>query len=204
MLDFHKEQLMINKLPKFSCVVTADALGGIGRKGVLPWGSLQYERAWTYDVTTTVDKSWEGADKRKNIVVFGYNAWRALPQGKAPMPNRHNIVISKDPELPVPEGVRVAHSLIAGLLLAKEMQADGSGADIFVMGGAKTLQAAFKFPACKFLYLTHLLKMVTKCDVFVDWGPWLEPDADYPRKVHAQGEWNYILQRLKRRHLNGN
>lgn len=190
-------------LPNFACVVTADALGGIGRKGVLPWGSLQYERAWTYDTTTTTDKNISNPNGRRNIVIMGHNAWKSLPQGKAPMANRINVVISKDAALPVPDGVYVVTSLDEALARAAKLIGAGTGNRVFVMGGAKTLQNAFQHPKCTHIYLTHLLKLVSKCDVFVDWGPYFEPDNEYPRKVHAQGEWNYILQRLKRRAANG-
>lgn len=186
-------------LPAFDCLVTMDVVGGIGRKGGMAWGTLQYDRAAFYDITTEVPKTVEGADKKRNVVIMGRTAWMALPQGKAPMPNRINIVISKDTKMPVPEGVYVEDSLRSALLRGKRLQESGDAHALFVVGGAATLNLAFTYNACRYIYTTTLLKHVPRCDVFVDPFHSFVPDATYPRKSHSTGDWEYMLHRLCRR-----
>ena len=186
-------------LPKFSCVVAMDAVGGIGRKGRLPWGRLQYDSINHYDLTTAISNSKGPEDPRKNLVIMGHTTWKSLPLGKAPMSNRINTVITSSPIFSGPQGVRAHRNLEKALLDAAKLQEEGRADKIFVVGGAKVFQAAFALPECEFVYLTSLLTHVKQCDVFIDPGQYFTPDTSYPRKVHTYDNWQYMIHRLKRR-----
>jgi dihydrofolate reductase len=83
-------------------------------------------------------------------VIMGRKTYESIlaSLGK-PLPGRTNIVVTRNPEYSVPEGVIVAHSLPEALSYAK----DGAGADeIFVGGGGQLYEAALPF--VDRLYLT--------------------------------------------------
>lgn len=64
-----------------------------------------------------------------NTVIMGRKTWESLPDSYRPLPGRHNIVITRDPDYHA-EGATVAHSLPAALSAVR------SG-DAFVIGGAE-------------------------------------------------------------------
>jgi dihydrofolate reductase len=59
--------------------------GGIGLKGELPWPHLKTDMALFSKRTT-------GAGK--NAVLMGKNTWLSIPEGRRPLKNRTNIIIS--------------------------------------------------------------------------------------------------------------
>ena len=66
-------------------------------------------------------------------VIMGRKTFDSI--GRRPLPNRRSIVISRDPALPA-DGITVARDLDTALSLA------GTGAQIFVIGGAEVFRAA--------------------------------------------------------------
>ncbi len=87
----------------------------IGRKGALPWylpEDLKHFKALTTG----------------HIVLMGRKTWESIPEKFRPLPNRTNVVVTRQPEFRVPEGVRVFSSLEDALV---EYRAD----DVFVIGG---------------------------------------------------------------------
>jgi dihydrofolate reductase len=104
----------------------------IGLDGALPWrlaSDLAFFRA------TTMGKP----------VVMGRKTWVSIGR---PLPGRHNIVVSRDPALPLPEGVERAADLDQALRLA-EVAALRLGADeIMAIGGAEIYAQALPRAAC--------------------------------------------------------
>lgn len=64
-------------------------------------------------------------------VIMGRKTFDSLP-GRKPLPKRTNIVITRNPELSVPEGVILANSLDDALTKATKLEAE-----IFVLGGGE-------------------------------------------------------------------
>jgi dihydrofolate reductase len=81
-------------------------------------------------------------------VIMGRKTWESLPERARPLPNRTNIVVTRDPSYVAP-GAVVADSLEAAL----DAAASAAGADeIFVIGGGELYAAAL--PRAGRLYLT--------------------------------------------------
>lgn len=78
-------------------------------------------------------------------VILGRKTLETFPGGR-PLPDRANIVLSRDPELVIP-GARVVHSVDEALALA--------GDDSFVIGGESVYRAFL--PYCRRVYLTRIL-----------------------------------------------
>ncbi len=92
----------------------------------------------------------------RKIVLMGRKTWESLPEKFRPLPNRKNIVISRNLEYKVPEGVEVYDSIESAIEGHKNEE-------VFVIGGAgiysQTIDNADR------LYITHIHKPVDG-DVF--------------------------------------
>mgnify|MGYP003385671377 CR=1 FL=1 len=63
---------------------------GIGYENKLPWNHIKEDMKRFAKITSTVSDS-----TKQNSVIMGRNTWRSLPDNSRPLPNRHNIIISK-------------------------------------------------------------------------------------------------------------
>lgn len=79
-----------------------------------------------------------------HTVIMGRKTLQSLPGGRG-LPNRRNIVITRDPDFTA-EGAEIVHSVDEALALAEE--------DAFVIGGASIYQAML--PYCDKVYLTKV------------------------------------------------
>jgi len=92
----------------------------IGREGKLPW---HYSADLKFFKATTTG----------NAVVMGWNTWKSLKQ---PLPNRVNIVLSKNNNIENQPEVLLMRSREEVLAHAKKLKCD-----LYVIGGAKTYEA---------------------------------------------------------------
>lgn len=138
----------------FSIIVAIDSQYGIGKAGGLAWHlpeDLKHFKA----ITTTVSQ----ADKR-NAVLMGRKTWESLPEKFRPLPNRYNVVLTRESNFLLPDGVGRASSLDQAL---EQMPVDVES--VFVIGGAQIYQQALDHQACKKLFITHV-KGDFACDAF--------------------------------------
>ena len=84
-------------------------------------------------------------------VIMGRKTWDSIPAKFRPLPERHNLVLSRSARLELPEGVAHAQSLEVALQLA-----NGRGAAIFVIGGGTLYAEAIQHPCCRRIYLTEV------------------------------------------------
>ena len=185
-------------IPQFKCLVATDVIGGIGRKGNMAWGRLQKDFANFYATTAFVGGKLPDPGKKCNAVIMGRKTWASLPYGKAPLNGRLNIVISRNKELPLPDGVVLAESLVAALQYCKELQDKGEIVGVFVIGGGEIYSEAFAMPECTHVYHTLLFKVWPGCDTFVDVYEYFTHDGK-PPKVFSQGDFSYAIMTLERR-----
>ena len=81
-------------------------------------------------------------------VVMGHNTLRSLPGGK-PLPNRANIVLSRDPHLTV-EGAVVCHSVQDVLIEVSALP----HSEVFIIGGESVYRAFL--PYCRRALITKV------------------------------------------------
>ena len=118
-------------------IFAADAQGGIGFEGTLPWAhnkeDFQYFKAMT-----------EG-----HVVVMGRKTWDD-PKMPKPLPNRINYVVTNRPI-----GVHTVRTLAGDIVpRLKELEEIHQGKKIFVIGGKDLIEStAIAFDN---LYLTHV------------------------------------------------
>ncbi len=110
-------------------LVWAEARGIIGHDGVLPW-HLPEDLAHFKDLT------------RGGTVIMGRRTWDSLPERFRPLPDRTNIVVTRQPGW-ISDGVSTVHSLEDALAHPGEQPTWViGGAQIFAlaMGVADTLE----------------------------------------------------------------
>jgi dihydrofolate reductase len=124
-------------LKPLSLIVACTSEGGIGNGGELPW-RIPGDMAYFKRITT--DQEPAGAGGRLNAVVMGRKTWESIPAKFRPLPNRVNVVLSRNPAaLDLPAGVLRAAS-IEDALAAVDNRADID--QCFVIGGAEVYKQA--------------------------------------------------------------
>lgn len=84
---------------------------------------------------------------RGKVVVMGRKTWESLPAAFRPLPQRHNIVVSRNPAY-LALGATLACSVEEAIRLA------GDGNEIFIIGGAELYRQALTLATR--LYLTEV------------------------------------------------
>jgi dihydrofolate reductase/thymidylate synthase len=143
----------------FSIIVALDEKRGIGKEGILPWHLPEDLKHFKSITTQTTDQN------KKNVVVMGRKTWESIPEKFRPLPNRVNVVLTKNTDYKLPEGVFQVSNFddIFNLF-------EGGDVDlidqVFIIGGQQIFELAFSSPLCTHLYLTHI-KGDYKCDTFL-------------------------------------
>jgi dihydrofolate reductase len=141
---------------EFDMVVAADLGDGIGAAGQVPW-HLPSDLAHLKRVTSETD-----VPGTRNAVVMGRVTWDTIPERFRPLPQRLNVVITRQVNLVFPEGALRSSGLARALELARA-QVDVER--IFVLGGAEVYRQAISLPGCRRIYLTRVLRRFP-CDAF--------------------------------------
>ena len=151
-------------------IAALDLNRGIGFDGQMPW-HIKEELRHFKTVTTFSQPG------QLNAMIMGRKTWESLPEKVRPLPDRFNIVISRQ-AYPLPEGVHLAHSFEEALsVLSQETKAQPID-QIFVMGGGQLYQETIYHPAITALYITQI-KQVYPCDT---WFP------DYQDRFRLESE----------------
>src|SRR5204863_8190921 len=101
-------------------IVAVDKNLAIGKDGRLPW---RYSADMKFFKETTIG----------NSVVMGRRTWLTL---KKPLPDRQNIVLSRDESFALNESLMLLRDVESVLEHARDLQSD-----LFVIGGAKVYEA---------------------------------------------------------------
>ena len=98
---------------------------------------------------------------------MGRRTYESLPANYRPLPNRLNIVLSRDDSirsrLAIPPSVLIAKSLdeVENVILAANLS--DSVDNLFVIGGEALYAEAIKSPLCSGILLTHI-ETIYDCD----------------------------------------
>ena len=127
----------------------------VGSNNMLPWhlpGDLKYFKR----ITTG------------KAVIMGRKTYESIGR---PLPNRTNIVISRNPDFRA-EGVKVVASLEAAIRIATDVNTRNGVQEVMIIGGASIYEEAL--PMAERLYLTHVHAKVKGGAYFpkVDFEQW--------------------------------
>ena len=125
-------------------IVAVDRNGAIGKAGKLPWHF-------------SADMKFFKATTTGHACVMGYKTWLTL---KGPLPDRLNMVLSRQAEIEPQESVQVLRDVEAVLSLAKDLECD-----LYVIGGAQVYNAFL--PYIEKWIVTHVPVVVGGADAFV-------------------------------------
>jgi dihydrofolate reductase len=125
-------------------IVAVDRNGAIGKGGKLPW---HYSTDMKSFKQTTMG----------NACVMGYNTWLTL---KKPLPNRLNIVLSRQAEIAPQDSLVVMRDVESVLAMAKVLKTD-----LFVIGGARVYESFL--PYIEKWIVTEVPLTVEGADTFV-------------------------------------
>lgn len=143
----------------FNIIVAMDEERGIGRKGRIPWhlkGDLRHFK----EVTTATQEP-----GTRNIVIMGRKTWDSLPEKFRPLPGRVNVVITRDKNLQLPEGVFPADGLEHALALCGHEEVKDVLGAVYVIGGGEIYQQALRHPQCQRICVTRI-RGSFQCDTF--------------------------------------
>ncbi len=146
---------------RFNIIVAMDSKRGIGKGGQLPWrlsADLKYFRELT---TKTEDKY------KKNVVVMGRKTWESLPEKFRPLPGRINVVLTRQKDYPLPEGVYKTSKFETVLLNLNKQGLREDIESVFFIGGAEIFRQVLlcQPPLVRKLYVTHV-NGEFHCDTF--------------------------------------
>ncbi|MBT0567878.1 dihydrofolate reductase [Williamsia sp. CHRR-6] len=135
-----------------------DRNGAVGRDNTIPWRVPEDQKRFR-ELT------------RGHRVVMGRRTWESLPVRFRPLPDRRNIVLTRDVRWSAP-GAEVAHDLSAALRIDPQDT-------VIVMGGSQIYAAALPF--ADHLWITDIDTVVADADAH---APDLDDEWDC-----SIGEW---------------
>jgi dihydrofolate reductase / thymidylate synthase len=96
-----------------------------------------------------------------NAVIMGRKTWESIPAKMRPLPNRLNVILTRQGDYDVPEGVVKVASLGAALEFLCTLDIDR----VFVLGGGEVYAESMLHKDCDAIYLTEI-KAGFDCDTF--------------------------------------
>lgn len=132
-------------------VAAAANTGGIGKNSSLPWnipGDMQFFKK----ITSTAE------DGKQNAVLMGRKTWESIPKKFRPLPNRINVILSRNPERldDVPENVIIASSLEDALKKLSDTSSSIGVDKVYIIGGASLYAQALEDNVCNRVILTQV------------------------------------------------
>ncbi len=130
----------------------------IGKNGTLPWHIPEDMKRFR-ELTTG------------HTVLMGRKTWESIPEKFRPLPNRKNIVVTRNTDYPVPAGVILYHSFDEVLKHEK--------GDIMVIGGAEIYIQSIE--RADTLYITHIRTFIEDGTAFfptIDLNIWKETERE--------------------------
>lgn len=125
-------------------IVAVDQNGAIGKEGTLPW---HYSADMKFFKETTTG----------HACVMGHRTWLTL---KRPLPNRLNIVLTRESKIDAPDSVLVLRDAASVLSMAKDLSGD-----LFIIGGGQVYNAFL--PYIEKWIVTEVPLSVGGADAFV-------------------------------------
>lgn len=155
---------------RFHIISALDSNRGIGYKNNLPW-DLKGDMKHFKSITGYIPE--DDYFNYMNVVVMGRNTWDSIPAKFKPLPNRINIILSRQTADKVIGDVSNSHLVYVisdwqdvfsvvnkinkdGYIDGHESEKPISVNNIYVIGGQKIYESAINHPYCDKIYLTEV------------------------------------------------
>lgn len=102
----------------------------------------------------------------QNAVIMGRKTWESIPLKFRPLANRLNIVLTKNIDYSVPEGVIVSSSFENALERLDSSDLSAQIDKIIVIGGESLYRESLAHSRCERVILTSILTEILDCDTF--------------------------------------
>lgn len=165
---------------RLTIIVAATKSNGIGFNSRLPW-RLRKEIKYFAQVTTTAPSG------QQNAVIMGRNTWESIPQKFRPLPNRLNVVISRNLAYDLGKASAILeHDLKSALSRVENPTSASSSSPIrraFIIGGASLYSEALGLSTdvVDHILLTRIVSPdFEQCDVFM------------PDFLSGKGRWKRV------------
>lgn len=132
---------------------------------------------------------------------MGRRTYFGIPESKRPLPQRLNIVLSRDDHLPVPSDVIVCKSLEEAMhYLETDEDLQKSIEGVWIAGGYSVYEEAMASDRCDRIYFTEI-KATFECDAFfpeIDRKRFQKipiDDPDIPSEVQEENglQYQYLI-----------
>ncbi|MDD3861905.1 MAG: dihydrofolate reductase [Candidatus Gracilibacteria bacterium] len=142
---------------KVYIIVAVEHNTGIGKNGKMPWDLKSDMKHFREKTVSTIDS------EKRNAVIMGSVTWESLPEKFRPLPNRKNIVLTRNSEFDAKnDDVLVKNSLPEAISDLKE---DKDIENIFIIGGASIYRQSVDMPEVDGIYIT-IIENSYDCDTF--------------------------------------
>lgn len=128
------------------CILATDISGGIAKDGVIPWHIPQDLKL--FRILTT-----------NQVVIMGRKTFESLPENVRPLPNRTNIVISKNCNI---------HPNVQCMTIdtvTDYIKCNGQNETLFIIGGAELINSLYDYIDGYVLTIVHGLY---QCDTRIE------------------------------------
>jgi dihydrofolate reductase len=162
---------------KLSIIVAASDNDVIGRGNTMPW---KLSEDLKFFKKTTIGKP----------VLMGRKTFESIGR---PLPGRLNIVVSRNKNFQVPEGVLLFDSITDGINRLEEEPAD----ERFIIGGAEIYKSVL--PIVDRIYLTRVHCTIPDGDAYfpqIDPRIWKLVESD-SRLADEKNDFNYTFQKFE-------
>ena len=166
----------------YKIIVATGLNNEIGAKGNLLW-HLPKDMKWFKENTT-------GAD-----VIMGRKTYESFPEKFRPLPNRTNIVITRQQNYIAPEKVKVVNSLESALAFADKC----TDTEKYIIGGGTIYKEALPF--CNEIVLTKVHTTFPEADTFfpqIDMDEWQEVWVEHHSRDEKH-QYDFSFIRLARK-----
>ncbi|XP_028991087.1 dihydrofolate reductase [Betta splendens] len=135
---------------------------GIGKNGNLPWHPARLSNEFKHFRKMTVTSSVEG---RQNVVIMGRKTWFSIPAKNRPLPDRINIVLSRQCKEP-PAGAHYLASDFSSALRLVDVELADQADQVWIIGGSSLYKEMMETLGPRRLFVTQILKQF-ECDTFL-------------------------------------
>ena len=149
-------------------ILACDSQGGIGKDNKLPWARLEGDLPRFKELT------------ENQIVIMGRNTWESIPEKYRPLPNRINIVVSRQ-QLDLPKGVGLINDI--NMIDASPV--------VWCIGGAELFKSLL--PKITEIHLSQTWEKYD-CDTFIDIDQ-IEKDFEVQNQIIHEGHTYLVMKR---------